>query len=506
MRAKLTIYADHTRNKINKNIFGHFMEHSTNVIYGSVYDPQSKLADEDGFRTDVLETLRDVKVPMLRYPGGNFVSNYHWEDGVGPKENRPKVFDYAWHAEDDNRFGTIEFIKLCRKVGAEPYLCVNMGSGTIEEAMHWVEFCNGVGDTKYVRMRKSLGYDEPFNVKYWGLGNELYGDWQFGKTDAEGYASKALDFAKAMKWYDPSIELIACGYDISSDWNYIVVKKLKPLINQLALHHYSIGYDVFKEERYEECMYIPEYLTKLTNVARADIIAGSDDALTDIKIAWDEWNTHAWGLTGEDDDKKYDLKNTLLTALILHSFIRNSDVIELSSYSSFVNVCGAISVKENEVLKRSQYYVFKLFREVFNNCDEYIESKTECETYELEEVIDNSNRCAESKFALNATSVKRIVKTPYIDCITAMNNEKTKIIISIINKDRERDCDISVDIFAHQVDWGTAICHSIYHDDFNAANTIQNPNEIVILKENCISGDGMIRARKHSINIIELNI
>ena len=247
---KLTVYADHTRNKISKNIFGHFMEHSADVIYGSVYDPESRFADEDGFRKDVLEVLKEVQVPMLRYPGGNFVSNYHWEDGIGPKEKRPKVFDYAWLAEDDNRMGTVEFIKLCEKTGAEPYLCVNMGSGTAEEAMHWVEFCNGTGDTKYANMRRELGYEEPFHVKYWGLGNEMYGDWQFGACSAEEYAKKALDFAKAMKWMDPSIELVACGYDLGSDWNYEVARVLKPLISHIAIHHYSIGYDIFKEEDY----------------------------------------------------------------------------------------------------------------------------------------------------------------------------------------------------------------------------------------------------------------
>lgn len=228
--AKLAVYADHTRNTISKNIFGHFMEHSVDVIYGSVFDPESPLADEDGFRRDVLEALRDAKVPMLRYPGGNFVSNYHWEDGIGPREKRPKCFDYAWLAEDDNRMGTVEFIKLCRKTGAEPYLCVNMGSGTAEEAMHWVEFCNGTGNTRYAALRKSLGYEEPFHVKYWGLGNELYGDWQFGAMNASDYAKKALDFAKAMKWMDPEIELVACGYDLGSDWNYEVARVLKPLI------------------------------------------------------------------------------------------------------------------------------------------------------------------------------------------------------------------------------------------------------------------------------------
>lgn len=505
-KAKVTVYADYSRNTINKYIFGHFMEHCADVIYGSVYAPESSLADEDGFRTDVLEVLREARTPMLRYPGGNFVSNYHWEDGIGPKEKRPKMYDYAWQAEDDNRFGTIEFIKLCRKVGAEPYICVNMGSGTAEEAMHWVEFCNGTGDTKYVRMRKELGYEEPFGVKYWGLGNELYGDWQYGKTSAEEYAKKALDFAKAMKWYDPTIQLIACGYDIGSDWNYAVAKVLKPLIHAIAIHHYSIGYGIFKDENYEECMYIPEYLSKLTNVAYADIVAGTDDALTDIKIAWDEWNTHAWELDKEDSDSNYTLRNALMTATILHSFIRSSDKVEIASYSPFVNVCGAISVKEDVVLKRAQYYVFKLLADAFYECNNYVNVRTECDMYELEEVVDRSNKMAEAQFVLNAKNKKRMVKTPYIDCVAGINEEKTKMIISIINKDREQDCCIDVNVFGKEICWESVECYCIAHDDIEAANTEQNPENVVIEKVKMVDCEGRIRVNKHSVNMIEITL
>ena len=133
----------------------------------------------------------------------------------------------------------------------------------------------------------------------------MYGDWQFGACSAEEYAKKALDFAKAMKWMDPSIELVACGYDLGSDWNYEVARVLKPLISHIAIHHYSIGYDIFKEEDYNQCMYIPDYLTKLTNVAKASIVAGTNDALTDIKVAWDEWNTHAWNFERDKNDCNY---------------------------------------------------------------------------------------------------------------------------------------------------------------------------------------------------------
>lgn len=505
MQGKITVYADHVRNKISRHIFGHFMEHSGKVIYESVYDPTSELADEDGFRTDVLEALREVKTPMLRYPGGNFVSNYHWEHGIGPKENRPKMYDYAWRAEDDNRFGTVEFIKLCRKVGAEPYICVNMGSGTAEEAMHWVEFCNGTGDTYYANLRREQGYDEPFNVKYWGLGNELYGDWQFGKCSAEDYAKKAVDFAKAMKWIDPSIELIACGYDISSEWNYTVAKALKPLADHIAIHHYSIGYGVYTDGNYKQCMYIPEYLDKLTKLTHADILAGTDDALSKMKVSWDEWNTHAWGLEGEEKDTKYTLKTAVMTATILQSFLRNSDIVEIASYSPFVNVCGAISVKDNEVLKRSQYYVFKLLGDAFTDCDGYVLSRVDCDKYELEEVIDYSNRVPPPKFALDAVNRNRIVETPYIDCVAAINEENGKMMISVINKHETEDYELDLVVFGQELDWETVKCYTIYHEDFEASNTVENPQKVSICESVVSLTNKKVNVKKHSIQVYEFS-
>lgn len=502
MKAKVTVYADHVKNTISPNIFGHFMEHCVDVIYGSVYDPQHPLADQDGFRTDVLEALREVKTPMLRYPGGNFVSNYHWENGIGPIEKRPKLFDYAWGAEDDNRFGTVEFIKLCQKIGAQPYICVNMGSGTAEEAMNWVEFCNGTGDTKYALLRKNLGYEAPFDVKYWGLGNELYGDWQFGACSASDYAKRALDFAKAMKWRDPSIKLVACGHDIGSEWNYTVSKVLKPLIDHVAIHHYSIGYDVFKEENYEECMYIPEYISKLTKVAKSDIIAGTGDALTDIKVAWDEWNTHAWDSDVAKNRGACSFRNAILTAGILHSFLRDSDTVEIASYSPFVNVCGALEVYENGVVRRPQYYVFKMMAEAFGICDQYIDSYTVCDEHELDEVIDFSNRIPEPKFALDAKSRRRKVKTPYVDCIAAMNEDRTKLVLSILNKHPREDCEIDTAIFGVDVNWAKVQRIVLYNDNFEALNTKEEPDQVTATTENPSITNGKFNVKKHSLNII----
>ncbi len=473
MKATVSIYADHSRNTVSRHLFGHFMEHADRMIYGGIYDPKSPLADEDGFRTDLLEAMREVHTPMIRYPGGNFVSNYHWEDGIGPREERPSRFDYAWNAVESNEFGTIEFLKLCRKVGAEPYLCVNMGSGTAEEAMHWVEFCNGTGDTEYVRKRKALGYEEPFGVKYWGLGNEMYGPWQFASTDAKTYAARALDFARAMKWVDPDIILVGCGYDIDSAWNAEVARVVGPLLDHIAIHHYTVGYGVFDDKDPKQLMYLPEYLGKLTDVAYSAVKCGTNDSLTPIKIAWDEWNAYAWNTEYKDsEDTSFTLQDAILTAEILHAFIRMSDVVEIASYSPFINAIGAVSVHEKGLVKRPQYQVFHQLGDMILRADRYVESRVDCPVEELPEVIDRSNRLPEPMFALNQKSSRRTVQTPYVDCIAITDSGRKELAISLINKHQEESCEIDLHVYGTELNWTKAEAHLIYADSLKACNTL----------------------------------
>lgn len=504
MEAKLTVYADRVRNRINRNLFGHFMEHAFGNIYGGIYDPGNPLSDEDGFRMDVLQALRDVKIPVLRYPGGNFVSNYHWEDGIGPKAERKRMFEYSWLAEESNQFGTIEFIELCRKIHAEPYICTNMGTGSAEEAMHWVEFCNGSGDTYYANLRRKLGYEKPFHVKYWGLGNEMFGGWQMGFLPAEQYARKAVEFGKAMKWVDPDIELIACGYELDSEWNCTVIRYLKSLVNYISAHHYSTDWGIFDTKDYQQCMYIPEYIDKLTDVMYSDIIAGANDALTGIKIAWDEWNVNGWEFEGVQEDGVYGLKDAILTGAILHTFIRRSNIVEMANYSTFVNISGAVSVHQEGIVKRAQYSAFELLTSDLG--DGYLDSHTECESYEMEEMIDDTARKPEPRFNLSGKKGRRLVKTPYIDCIATYDEKEEEMILSLINKHPEKDCSLAVEILGGNVDWGNAVCHTVYHDNLYAANTLEKPYNIRITTEKLIPEDGKVFLRKHSLNTIRLKM
>src|SRR5438552_17209128 len=226
LRAHVKIDTERAIGDIDPKSYGNFIEHLGRCIYGGVFEEGSPLSDANGFRRDVLDAVRPLRVPILRWPGGNFVSGYHWLDGVGPVADRPRRSDLAWFAEESNRFGTNQFIEYCRLLGTEPYICVNMGSGTMDEAQAWVEYCNGTGNTSWANLRRQHGHPEPYRVRYWGLGNEMYGGWQIGNMNAHDYVKKARAFAMVMKRTDPSIQLIGCGQNGWSEWDEITLNGL----------------------------------------------------------------------------------------------------------------------------------------------------------------------------------------------------------------------------------------------------------------------------------------
>src|ERR1035441_7346782 len=231
--AVIKIDTDRAIGEVDPHLFGNFTEHLGRCIYGGIFEEGSPLADENGFRKDVLEAIQGLGVTMLRWPGGNFASGYNWMDGIGPRDQRPARRDDAWGALESNRFGTDEFLKYCERVGAEPYLCINAGLGSVDEARKWVEYCNEPGNTYLAQLRRKNGHDKPWGVKYWGVGNEIDGPWQLGHKNAEDYAKFALEAAKAMRRADESIQLIASGssnFGPDSDWvgwNRTVLDRLK---------------------------------------------------------------------------------------------------------------------------------------------------------------------------------------------------------------------------------------------------------------------------------------
>ncbi len=327
---------------VDRRIFGNFIEHLGRCIYGGIFDEGSPLSDARGFRRDVLEAARPLRIPVLRWPGGNFVSGYHWLDGVGPAAERPRRSELAWYAEESNRFGTNEFIEYCRVLDTEPYICVNMGSGTMDEAQAWVEYCNGTGNTHWANLRRAHGHPEPYRVRYWGLGNEMYGSWQIGHLSPEDYVKKARAFALVMKRTDPDIQLIGCGHNGWSDWDQIVIDGLAPIIDWYSIHLYTGQTDhyttVFQSHQAERAIRIcaalierARYTQRLTHP---------------IAIAFDEWNV--WYRTRTDEDRKsgieerYSLSDALAVATYLHGFIRHCQVVRMANLAQLVNAIAPI--------------------------------------------------------------------------------------------------------------------------------------------------------------------
>ena len=358
--------------KYNHMIFGHFIEHFHTQIYGGIFDPGNPLSDEDGFRTDVIEALREIKTPIVRWPGGCFVSTYHWLDGVGTQ--RTPSYDKAWQVEDPNSFGTDEYIKWCRKVGCEPYICTNAGTGTPEEMSDWVEYCNlSVG--KWGRMRMANGHVEPYNVKYWSVGNENYGSWERGAKTVQEWGPLVRESAKLMRSVTKDAKLFAAATS-NPDWTLPLLREAGWTLDYISLHGYwDPLYHVNNPASFIDCM-------MKTDAPEGDIVRAID-ILNEaglgggrMKIAYDEWNLRNWhhpwhgnlrrgfdiaARDKNDINSTYTMADALFSACFLNSCLRHSDIVEIACFSPIVNTRGALYVHPEGIVKRSTFYVFYMY-------------------------------------------------------------------------------------------------------------------------------------------------
>ncbi len=306
--ARIKIDVDRTIGEVDPLLFGNFAEHLGRMIYGGIYEEGSPLSDANGFRKDVLEAVRGLNVSILRWPGGNFCSGYNWTDGVGPKDQRPARLELAWNDVESNRFGTDEFLRYAAMINAEPYICVNLGLGTIDDARYWVEYTNGKQKTHWAEQRRKNGRDEPWNVKYWALGNEIDGPWQLGHKNAEEYSKFALEAAKAMRAVDPSIKLIASGSsNYGADWmawNRTVLQTLRNQIDYIAIHTYINNRDNDLERYLGGWTQTIERYIQTTAAQIREVQTGPNPR--PIYVAYDEWNV--WYRTGNKREARGDLQ------------------------------------------------------------------------------------------------------------------------------------------------------------------------------------------------------
>lgn len=426
LRAELMVDLTRVLHGVNPHIYGSFTEHIGRCIYGGIYEEGSPLSDEHGFRRDVIEAVKEWNVPIIRWPGGNFVSGYHWEDGIGPKAERPRKYNTAWYQEESNHFGTDEFVAFCRKVGAEPYICVNLGTGSVQDAANWVEYCNATTNTKYANLRRKYGSPEPHGVRYWGLGNEVYGQWQIGHKNAEDYSKIALEAAKMIKWVDPTVKLVACGSD-DPNWNRVVLERVAGIVEYISLHDYE-GTDDYYEllgtvSRFEDRIRRMDAVIEATDpvkTGRGDAVLAL--SLPDLKnkgrvqIACDEWNIwyRKWNIWRREIpnpvEEIYNLRDALWIATVLNLFQRRGDVVTMANLAQMVNVIAPIFTSKDGVFRQTIFFPLQLYR---NHCgNKYVASYVTSPTF----------------------SSKTFKDVPYLDVSATTDGSQRRLSVAVVNR------------------------------------------------------------------------
>lgn len=414
--------------EIDPKLYGNFLEHLGRCIQGGVFDEGNSLSDKEGFRKDVMKATEELRVSVLRWPGGNFSSNYHWRDGIGPRDSRPKRLEMAWGTIEDNRFGTHEFLDFAKEVGAEPYICANFGTGTWDEAQQWVEYVNFAGDTATTRLRQQNGRNQPWNVKYWGLGNEMDGPWQMGHRTAEDYGKYALEGAKLMHWTDPSIKMIAAGSsNFNADWigwNRTVLDYLKEHIDYLSLHMY-VGN---RENDYYEFQ-----ATTVDLAHRINVVSGLiEEALTgapksrQIHVAWDEWNV--WYRARGDAERgrrileeHYNLEDALVVSSFLNTFVNHANIVKIANMAQLVNVIAPIFTNPQGLYLQTIYYPLQLF-------------------------ATHSHGNALNVLSEGPTfSTKTFPAVPYLD-VSAAHNADGTLVVNVTNRHRDQPMQATIEL------------------------------------------------------------
>ena len=489
--ARIKLDLDRKIGSVDRRIYGGFAEHLGRCIYGGIYEEGSPLSDEHGFRRDVMEAVRALRLPILRWPGGNFVSGYHWTDGIGPREKRPRKVDLAWFSEESNRFGTDEFIEYCRTIDTEPYICVNMGTGTLDEAQAWVEYCNGTGNTYWANLRRQNGHEEPYNVKYWGLGNEMYGPWQIGRLNAHDYVKKAIEFAKVMKWTDPAIELVSCGEIGWTEWERIVLEGLATYVNYHSVHIYTGSDDYYSN------VFAPHQTERALRNCQAliDNVRFTQNIAHPIYVAYDEWNV--WFRAREHEtglEERYTLADALAIATYLNSFVRHCNTVKIANLAQLVNVIAPIFTNKEGLFLQTIYHPLRLFSAYVQGTA--LEAFVDCDMYNL---------AAETEPAPWSRRISDLGPFQLLDVTATWNEASNEIVIAVVNRDREQAHTTSIQL-SDDVAVTNGIAYEVNGAYPDVVNSFEHPDEVAIKEHHLdLSGSNLKYVfAPHSFTLLRL--
>ena len=371
---KIILHPEMRIGDVDARIYGSFIEHLGRAVYGGIYEPDHPSADPDGFRGDVLALVRELGVPVVRYPGGNFVSGYNWEDGIGPKAQRPRRLDLAWRVTETNQFGLDEFVAWCRKAATAPLMAVNLGTRGADEARRLVEYCNHPGGTQLSDLRIANGTRQPHAIKTWCLGNEMDGPWQICAKTADEYGRAALETAKVMKWVDPTIELVACGSSSSGmphfgAWEATVLDHTYEHVDYISLHSYYGNRDNDAPSFLARSLDMDRFIRSVA--ATCDYVKAKKRSHKTIQLSFDEWNVwyHShdvdrkvapWSVAPPQLEDVYNFEDALLVGCMLITLLRHADRVKIACLAQLVNVIAPIMTENNgRAWRQTIYYPFQ---------------------------------------------------------------------------------------------------------------------------------------------------
>ena len=469
---------------LDRNLFGSFLEQLGRAIYTGIYQPGSPHADANGFRTDVMEEIRTLGVPIIRWPGGNFVSGYNWLDGVGPKKDRPKVLDRAWNTLDSNQFGTNEFVTWCKQVGTEPLFGLNFGTGSVEMAVALVEYCNVDKGTKWSDLRRQHGYEAPHNVKHWCLGNEMDGPWQIGHMPAVDYGRKATDAARQIRVLDPDVKLIACGSSgpfmpTYLEWDRQVLEECYELVDGISLHRY---FGNSNETGGDSSRYLALNLAMDRQIEEiidvCDMVRGLKRTNKRLFLSFDEWNVwyrarggdYANGHRKEAPhllEEVYNLEDALLIGGLINSLLRHSDRVRVACLAQLVNVIAPLMTNETSVLRQTIFYPYLWALQ--NARGNVLNLTPEGPSYEVQQL----GRPIEA----GGSAMSGLGRVPYLDVAATFDPSGNTATLFILNRDLVKPRELELDwqgltpsrVTSSQVISGT---------DLKAANTFDAPKRV----------------------------
>lgn len=435
MKSKITLAKEFKIGKIDKRIYGSFVEHLGRAVYGGIYEPDHPSADSDGFRTDVIELVRELNVPIVRYPGGNFVSGYNWEDGVGPVEKRPNRLDLAWGTTEPNTFGTNEFMKWCKKANAECMMAVNLGTRGADEARNLVEYMNHKGNSAWSDLRKSHGYDEPWGVKLWCLGNEMDGRWQMGAKTAVDYGKLANEASKMMKWTDNTIETVLCGSSSRNsptfgEWEAQSLDIAYDSIDYVSLHQYYENRAGDTPTFLARTVELEEFIYSVICVC--DYIKAKKRSNKTINLSFDEWNVwyhsdnapyERWSYSPPRLEDIYNFEDALLVGSMLITLLRHCDRIKIACLAQLVNVIAPIFTKTGGgVFRQTIYYPFEHLSNYGRGVA--LNPIITCDKYDCKEYTD----------------------VPYVESVATLDEENETLTVFVVNKSLDDSQELTVNL------------------------------------------------------------